>query len=135
MNEVTAKVLLSCVSAALGFVLGIIWKPLQDYIELKKEIRSCLIQYANCYGEIARKEKTDTASEKYREFSGRLASVPHLSMYWLYLWLNQVPDKDELIEAKTRFIGFSNVIYTNDFESMHKIENRIRRCLHLEERD
>ena len=34
--------------------------------------------------------------------------------------------------VKTRFIGMSNVIYTDDFESIHKTEERIRRCLGLE---
>lgn len=132
MGDGMEKVLYSCVSVAVGFSLGIASKPLQEYFELIKEIRRALIEYANCYGGLAKKEKTDKASEKYREFSGRLASVPHMSLYWLYRWLNQVPDKEQLLEAKTRFIGMSNVIYTDDFESIHKTEERIRRCLGLE---
>jgi len=135
MGDGIEKAVLGCVSAVVGFSLGTAWKPLQEYLELKKEIRRSLIEFANCYGPLVQKEKTDKASDKYREFSGRLASVPHLSLYWLYRWLNQVPDKDELLEAKTKFIGMSNVIYENDFEAIRKTEMRIRRCLHLEGRE
>lgn len=132
MTEGMEKAIYSCVSAVVGFSLGTVWKPLQEYFELKKEIRRAFIEYANCYGKIVKQEKTEKASEKYREFSGRLASVPHMSLYWLYRWLNQVPDKEQLHEAKTRLIGMSNVIYTDDFEAIHKTEERIRRCLGLE---
>lgn len=135
MGDGIEKTVLGCVSGVVGFSLGTAWKPLQEYFELKKEIRRSLIEFANCYGPLVHKEKTDKASDKYREFSGRLASVPHLSLYWLYRWLNQVPDKDELLEAKTKFISMSNVIYENDFEAIRKTETRIRHCLHLEDRE
>lgn len=133
MNDIVIKAILSCAGALFGFLLCLVWKPLSDYLELKNEIRRYLIEYDNCYGDLTCKEKIDIANNKYREFSGRLSSVPHLFCYSFYRYINKVPSKEDLIIVKNEFIRFSNLIYTDNFDGIRNSEKIIRQLLGLEE--
>lgn len=121
---------------ALGHIivkLGV--EPVQDMNKLRGEIAEDLTYYANkttSPGVVSGDERIEVG-EVYREKASLLSAKSHkIPAYSFWEFLNLVPEKESVKEARSELIGLSNRVPLNEGSGNYeKIEN-IKSCLNLD---
>jgi hypothetical protein len=100
-------------------ILKFVIEPIQEQKRLIGEVAHALLFYANMihldtWGptDEERRKELDEARRVLRGLAGRLqASLWTIPFYDALAWLRRVPKKEDVLEAATQLVGWSNSLY------------------------
>jgi hypothetical protein len=99
--------------------LKLVLEPIQEQKRLIGEVAHALLFYANSYYPFRLEsvdartiEELNETRKALRGLSGRLqASLWTVPFYGWLTWLGMVPKKEDVLEAATQLVGWSNSLY------------------------
>jgi len=111
--------------------------PIQRQREVIGEIASAHVMYANVQGLSTHEgTKVEEVSQKLRKMASDLrATLWTIPFYRFWAFLHLIPKKDNIKGASSSLIGWHNLIFARDLESMDRLTDyrkRIRVCLGLD---
>jgi hypothetical protein len=110
-------------------ILRFIIEPIQEQRKLIGDVAHALLFYANVYHHLgafgppdeARREELDEARKALRGLAGRLrASLWTVPFYNTLAWLGRVPKREDVLEAATQLVGWSNSLYGRGNDELGK---------------
>lgn len=134
--EVWSTAMVTVLGGVTVFVVGqffLKWMldPLQEYRELKGEIAYALLYHANVSGEYDPASRVPETRQHLRGLAARLrkthAKVP---LYNLCSKLRLVPIRENLFEASTELVGWSNGLQRDN--DIDKRRRTIANCLGID---